>query len=57
MIKHPQIEKEENEKKTCLPRLNIDIPSPASDRIVIEFITIVGNFTCHLQEIKNIGIL
>lgn len=31
-----------------LPRLNIAIPSPASEIIFIEFITKLGMLTCHL---------
>ena len=36
-----------------LPRLNIAIPSPASEIIFIEFITKLGMLTCHLINLIN----
>lgn len=36
-----------------IPRLNIAIPRPASDRIAIDLATIAGISTCHLHTLKT----
>lgn len=36
-----------------LPRLNMAIPRPASDKIAIDFATIAGISTCHLTKIAS----